>query len=322
MADYLLGIDGGGSKTALLCLDREGRVVGEALAGTTYYRQIGADGVIRELREGIGGCLPAGAEAAVCFGMPGYGDSPGEDAAAAAEIAAAFPKLRFRFVNDAEVGWAGALALSPGVNLVAGTGSIAYGRDAAGRTARCGGWNAFFSDEGSGYWLGRRLLRLFSMESDGRLERTALYHITKDRLGLARDEEINSYADIRCARSRQETAALQKLLLEAAQAGDERAAAAYAEAAEHLAEITRGAVRKLSFPDGRVTVSCSGGLSHVEALLMGPLRSRLRERLAPLDAIFRKPELTPCEGAALLAAEEFFPEAVAGLRSALMAKAH
>ncbi|MCR4657690.1 MAG: hypothetical protein K5770_15905 [Lachnospiraceae bacterium] len=320
--DYLLGIDGGGSKTALLCLDRKANVVGEAIVGTTYYLQVGVSGVIEELKKGIEQCLPAGAEAAVCFGMPGYGDCPGEDGPVTAGIASAFPELKIRFVNDVEVGWAGALALSPGVSLVAGTGSIAYGQDASGHSARCGGWHAFFSDEGSGYWLGRRLLQLFSMESDGRLERTALYDITKESLSLIRDEDINSYTDERCIHSRRETAALQRLLLQAAKAGDPQAVMAYREAADQLAEIVLGAVLKLSFPEGRVTLSCSGGLSNIESFLMEPLRDRLRERLAPLAADFKKPLLTACEGAALLAAQEFLPKDMEILRKALLTRSN
>lgn len=319
--NYYLGIDGGGSKTALLCLDRTGNAVGQARVGATYYRQDGVDGVIRTLREGIDLCLPAGEQAAVCFGMPGYGDSPKEDQEAADEIAAAFPQLRFRFVNDVVAGWAGALALSPGVSLVAGTGSIAYGQDSAGHTARCGGWHAFFSDEGSGYWLGRELLQLFSMESDGRLKRTALYHITKERLGLAQDEDVNALADTRYSHSRMELASLQRVLLEAAQMGDEYALAAYRKAAEHLAEIVLGAVRQLDFPEGRVSVSCSGGLTHIEVQLMNYMRKRLQERLRPLAMDYQTPKLTACEGAVLLAAESFFPEDVADLRDKLLTKA-
>ncbi len=317
--DYLLGIDGGGSKTALLCLDRQANVVGEAVVGTTYYYQTGVSGVIEELKKGIEQCLPGGSEAEVCFGMPGYGDCPVQDCAATAEIAAAFPGLHFSFVNDVEVGWAGALAMSPGVNLVAGTGSIAYGRDAAGHSVRCGGWHHFFSDEGSGYWLGRRLLQLFSMQSDGRMERTALHGITKERLGILQDEDINGYVNEHCIDSRRETAALQRILLEAAEAGDPQAVSVYLEAADHLAEVVLGTVSRLDFPEGRVTLSCSGGLSNIEKYLMEPLRMRIKERLSPLTADFRKPLLTACEGAVLLAAGNFHPEDAETIRAALLA---
>ena len=71
-------------------------------------------------------------------------------------------------------GWAGALAGEDGINIVAGTGSIAYG-EYRGRSARAGGWGELFSDEGSAYWLAREGLRLFSRMSDGRAPRGALY---------------------------------------------------------------------------------------------------------------------------------------------------
>ena len=70
-------------------------------------------------------------------------------------------ELPVKIVNDSVVGWAGSLGLSSGINLVAGTGSIAYGRNDAGEEARAGGWDERFSDEGSCYWLGMKSLELF-----------------------------------------------------------------------------------------------------------------------------------------------------------------
>ena len=78
-------------------------------------------------------------------------------------------------MNDSVVGWAGSLGLSSGINLVAGTGSIAYGRNDAGEEARAGGWDERFSDEGSCYWLGMKSLELFSKESDGRAEKALFW---------------------------------------------------------------------------------------------------------------------------------------------------
>ena len=70
-----------------------------------------------------------------------------------------------KIVNDSVVGWAGSLGLSSGINLVAGTGSIAYGRNDAGEEARAGGWDERFSDEGSCYWLGMKSLELFQKKA-------------------------------------------------------------------------------------------------------------------------------------------------------------
>ena len=76
---YLLGIDGGGSKTNLLCLDARGNTIAKASVGATYYRQDGINAVTERLRSGISQCLPEGAEAVACFGMPGFGDTNWRD---------------------------------------------------------------------------------------------------------------------------------------------------------------------------------------------------------------------------------------------------
>ena len=314
---YLLGIDGGGSKTNLLCLDTRGNTIAKASVGATYYRQDGIAAVIERLRDGIFQCIPEGAEAVACFGMPGFGDNVEGDNAAAAQIAAAFPHIQFRFENDVVVGWAGALALMPGVNIVAGTGSIAYGRDAAGRSVRCGGWHEFFSDEGSGYWLGKQLLRLFSMESDGRLEKTALYGIVRKRLALKDDYDINVLANDCYFHSRKETAALQRLMLEAARGGDPVALDCYRQSAEYLAQIVCSTVRQLDFSDG-ITVSYSGGLFNLEDLILHPVEEIVTEHIGSEKLKFQAPRLTPCQGAVLLAAEEFLPEVLEDLRGQLI----
>lgn len=315
---YLLGIDGGGSKTNILCMDTDGNVIASSSVGATYYRQDGIDAVIDRLRSGIAQCLPSGAAAAACFGMPGFGDAAELDDAAAAQIAAAFPHIRFRFENDVVVGWAGALALTAGVNIVGGTGSIAYGRDAAGKSVRCGGWHEFFSDEGSGYWLGKELLRLFSMESDGRLERTALHEILREGLQLKDDYDINQLTATRYAHSRKETAALQVFLAEAAKKGDPYAQECYRKSAEYLAQIVCSTVRQLDFSGETVKVSYSGGLFNLEDLILKPMRGFVEEQIWPMAMEFQPPVLTPCQGAVLLAAEAFMPETLQALRKNLL----
>lgn len=305
MAKYYIGIDGGGSKTRYLCVDREGNRLGEALTEGAYCAQDGVETVISRLRDGISRCLPRGAEdVAIGFGMPAYGENTELDLQATRDIREAFAPMKIRFENDAVLGWASALAMNPGVSVVGGTGSIGYGRDSSGSSARCGGWHEFMSDEGSGYWLGKKLLRLFSKESDGRLPRTPLYELTRQALGLENDLDINSLACSYC-RSRCQTAALQKILLEAARQGDYLALGCYDKASRELAEIVAGVINKLSFDEGEtIRVSYTGGLFEIKELIRVPVEKKLKQ-LFPGRIQFTKPLLCPCEGAVLLAMEEF-----------------
>lgn len=324
MVRYLIGIDGGGSKTRFLAVDTSGAQLPAVTLDGSYYRQSGLEHVISVLRAGLAQCVPTGTpaeELAVCFGMPGYGDNAEQDLAAAREIAAALAPSPVRFENDVAVGWAGALALSPGVVIVGGTGAMSYGRDGFGRCARSGGWHEYFSDEGSGVWLGRQLLELFSKQSDGRMEKTPLYELLRAHLGLGSDQELVELTEQRFCRSRKETAALQPVLLEAARQGDPAALDCYRRAAGELALIACGSVNQLRFPGGSVTISHSGGLFAIRDLLLEPMQRDIAAKLPALRPAFQAPLLSPCQGAALLAAESFAPERVEALQSLLRAKA-
>ena len=233
-------------------------------AGSAFYKQIGEEGVIELLKNGVKEvCTFAEGEeteiASVCFGMPAWGESPVNDKVIEEKILSTFPKWNIHIVNDCEVGWAGSLLAEPGINIVAGTGSIAFGKNEAGETARCGGWSEWFSDEGSGYWLGMKCVQLFSRQSDGRDERGPLYDIVKSALKLSDDMEIVDLFETEYLHKRDNIASLQKLLLQAANEGDVYAIEAYVQAAKELYDIVCG-VKKKIFADKDCMVSCSGGI--------------------------------------------------------------
>ncbi|MBD5168756.1 MAG: hypothetical protein HDT20_01280 [Oscillibacter sp.] len=306
--EYYIGIDGGGSKTRFLCVDSAGRAAGTSLQSGIYCNQCGLEAVITTLKRGIAECLPDGADRVIIgCGMPAYGEDPELDAKAVREITRALAPMPVRFENDVIVGWAGALAMAPGITIVGGTGTIGYGQDPQGGSTRCGGWHEFFSDEGSGYWLGKRLLQIFSKESDGRLSKTQLYPLLKERLGLQNDFDLATYASTKYSSSRKETAALQPILLEAARAGDPYALRSYDEATDEMVEIILGVIRNLSFPENEpIRISYSGGLFTIDDLVLQPVKDKLLHR-GLTNAVVSRPELSPCQGAVLLAIEQFEP---------------
>jgi hypothetical protein len=144
MARYL-GVDGGGSKTAFVLLDRAGRITAEAQGPSCYYFASGIELVDRVLSDGIARVTgAAGVDTAqidyAFFGLPGYG-----------EVGTDVPRLqaiprdllghdRYTCDNDMIGGWAGALGGQDGINVVAGTGSMAYGEH-RGAACRVGGWS-------------------------------------------------------------------------------------------------------------------------------------------------------------------------------------
>lgn len=316
MAKYYIGIDGGGSKTKFLCFDRNGRRCGAAATIGTYCAQDGIAAVLNRLKDGIAQSLPEETtDVLIGFGMPAYGENREIDASAAQTIREAFSPMRIHIDNDAAIGWAGSLAMRPGISVVAGTGSIAYGRDSAGKTERCGGWHEFFSDEGSGYWLGKELLQLFSQESDGRLAKTTLYDLVRSELSLRDDFDIIKLVNERYSHSRKDTAALQTILLKAAKSGNPRALDCYDRASSELCRLIMTVLNKLDIPEGeKVTVSYQGGLFSIPDLIRNPVAQKVRAAAFPREVDFCKPKFDPCRGAVLLAVAELEPENLETMR--------
>lgn len=298
---YYIGIDGGGSKTIFAISGEDGKILGTVMAGSAFYKQIGEEGVIELLKNGVKEvCAFAEGEnteiASVCFGMPAWGESPANDKVIEQKILSTFPEWNIHIVNDCEVGWAGSLLAKPGINIVAGTGSIAFGKNEDGETARSGGWSEWFGDEGSGYWLGMKCVQLFTRQADCRDEKGPLYRIVRESLQLSDDMEIVDLFESEYLHQRDKIASLQKLLLLAAKEGDAYAVEAYTQAARELYDIVRG-VKKQIFAGKACTVSCSGGIFKVGDLIRKPFM----ELLAADGMELTDAKAEPYVGAVLLA---------------------
>lgn len=315
---YYLGIDGGGTKTHFMLCDEAGHIRGEAFLGSTSYRAVGIEGVMRTACEGVQALLaPLGDREnkiiSVGWGLPYYGEFVNEDAKLR-ELASEFlPGARKYLCNDVEVGMAGSLTLHPGAHIVAGTGAIAMAMDETGRTARCGGWHEHFSDEGSGYWLGLQTLNLFTKQADGRLPAGLLLKELRAAFDLSSDIDLNQYYVAHLMGDRKRIAQVQLVLEAAARAGDKDAVALYVRAAEELLTMAEGAAQALDMAITGLVVSYFGGVFKAGELVLSPLREsckRIGVRLA-------RPLLSPAAGAVLLAVREACPEYLDGMRAVL-----
>jgi N-acetylglucosamine kinase-like BadF-type ATPase len=304
MRNYL-GVDGGGTKTDFLLIDESGRVLASHRAGSAYYLETGIEALETMLVGGIQETLQMArvstAELSFAFiGLPAHGEDsallPRLDRVAASVL----PAESHRCGNDMVCGWAGALAGRDGINLVAGTGSIAYG-EYAGRQARAGGWGEVFSDEGSAYWVAREGLSLFSRMSDGRIAQGPLYAMIRERFALHGDLDLCAAIYGPPALARSELAGLAPLVGRAAAAGDVQAQGVFDAAARELAALVHAVRESLDPPPAEsLRVSYSGGMFHFGELLLAPLRSALGVGARRYE--FVAPQLGPVAGAALYAA--------------------
>lgn len=322
-----LGVDGGGSKTRFVLIDEAGHVLAAHATGTAYYLEIGLEQLEALLTRGIQTTLErAGASAQqlsyAFLGLPAYGEDRGLIPELDAAPAAALPHGRYRCGNDMVCGWAGALAGADGINIVAGTGSIAYG-EYAGRSARAGGWGELFSDEGSAYWLAREGLRLFSRMSDGRTPRGPLYERVRSHFALQEDLDLCATVYGKSVAQRSQLAKLSKLVADAASSGDQATRALFAAAVAELADIVDAVRAQLAVPAAEeLPVSYSGGLFRLRELLLQPLEATLARRAHRYR--FLAARLPPEAGAALQAARlsgaPLTAQSIATLQSAMQSQ--
>lgn len=315
---HFIGIDGGGSKTKFLLTDENGAKLAESVTSSADFRRVGITGVLELLRTEFNEFGADLGESLIGFGVPALGENEADDVRAMQATMSAFPDAQFVFFNDVNCAWAGAHALSPGITMVCGTGSMAVGMDSSGKMVRSGGWTEFFSDEGSGYWLGKKALELFAKQSDARLERGPLYNLMREYLYIRNDVELNGITDSRLSNSRKQTADIQRVLLQAALQGDPGAKAAYEQAVIEAAQIVYGAYRQLNFED-RVEISYIGGLFNVTELFFKPFKTAVSDRI-DIETAFIAPRLSPCEGAILLAIRGKCPEILDKIRGQMLNK--
>lgn len=308
-----LGIDGGGTKTALCLVDATGRVRGVTSVASSYYfgadagdgAGSGPDRVAAVMRSGLDEvCAQAGISAGAVdhafIGLPGYGESSADVPVLDALPATVLGHQRYAVDNDMVCGWAGGLGGADGINVISGTGSMTYGRR-NGVGLRVGGWGELFGDEGSAYWIAVRGLGLFSRMSDGRLPAGPLADVLREHLQLLADLDLVHLVLDRWGGSRSDIAALAVQVDQAARRGDEHAAAILADAGRELAELVGATRRQLGFAAGEpVDVSWSGGTFGADAVL-----AAFTDALAsqPGDYRLREPLFPPVVGAAVHAAQ-------------------
>lgn len=278
MQSLVVGVDGGGTKTRAVLADERGEQIAESVGAGSTVRPQEAErsagviaGVVRDVLEIAErtGVKPR----VLCVGVAGVGRESEREALLEALV-------EYRLADEVVVQTDFAIALDdafgdgPGVLLVAGTGSVAFGRGPTGATARCGGWGAVIGDEGGGAWIGRRALSVVAAASDGREPETALTGAVLTAAEVGEAPELIRWA---AAATPGLLATLAPVVLSVADGGDLRANAIVSMAVEELALHVRALARRL-FTDERasVPVALSGGLLSRGASYRKRLEHRLR----------------------------------------------
>lgn len=299
---HVLGIDAGGTKTLCLLADGHGAVVAEARGPGANLHVAGAFGVETTLRDvmtqaiGDRGVTPA----AICIGIAGV-DRDDEARAIHAIARDICPRSRVLVVNDALIALVAGARDAPGIVIIAGTGSITYGRNQAGEAARAGGWGHMVGDEGSGYWIGREAVAAVMRATDGRGPATQL---TAEILAHFNVADVSRLPRIVYDRDvpRVNVAALGPIVQRVAELGDTVALRILDRAAEELVIAARSVTTRLDMRGDAFTFYLAGGAFQVVPWLVDELARRLVE-VAPRSQVQRLSH-EPAAGAVWLALAE------------------
>lgn len=299
---YYLGMDGGGTKTAFVLVDADGTVVARDRQPSCYYFGQGGLGPVEQIVADGVAAVTAGIAADdigfAFFAFPGYGEFSDDVPALDALPGKVLGHDRYTCGNDMVSGWAGSLGGQDGINVVAGTGSIAYG-ERAGSSHRAGGWGELFGDEGSAYWVAVQGLNAFSRMADGREPSTALHGAVREAVGVTVDHDVISVVLDRWQGRRADVAALARVVTACADAGDVRAQGIVRAAVTELLILLESTADALGYGPGQeVPVSYSGGLFEASVVRTEFLTALAR---SPLTLELVEPRTDPGHGSALYA---------------------
>ncbi len=298
LVSIFLGIDGGGSKTTCVIGDEHSLLSTGTSAGSNVVR-VGEC----QARETMGAAVRQACAAAnispgqidrTCVGIAGGARS--ETAAVVRRLLSEFISGEIEIVGDMVIALGAAFGSGPGVIVIAGTGSIAYGRNSKGEIARAGGWGFAVSDEGSGHWIGRSAVAasLRAYDQAGHKSTSVMLEGIMKFWGVSLVEQL-----IVMANSTPNFAALSPTVLSATEAGDDVARNVLTQAGSELAALAGIVVDRIFGTDESVPVAVSGGVFHDCALVREIFDKRIHD--AYPQASLNNAVIDPVSGALALA---------------------
>ena len=294
---FYLGIDGGGTKTRC-ALGDETRTLATAVAGGSNIIRSG-EALARESLHAsvLEVCASAKIEPAqiqnICIGAAGAARP--EIAAKVQGILAELTPALVEVVGDMVIALEAAFGTGPGVIAAAGTGSIVYGRDATGRTARAGGWGFAISDEGSGHWIGKHAVSMIMRARDAGQE-TALADLVLHAWNLP---DLSALVETANSEPSPDFPRLFPIVLKAAAERDSMARAILADAGSQLAGLTAKVIGRLMPKSPHAPVAMTGSVFRQSTEVRQVFYNCLHARFPGVE--LQSGLIEPVEGALTLA---------------------
>jgi glucosamine kinase len=302
---FVLGLDGGGTGTRAVLVDGDGLVRGEGFAGPSNIHVVGRDAtrdaIATAVREAcVAAAIDITSIVSAFLGLAGVAAQRDRDdvAAIVGEVGLA-SGVALGIDHDLRIALAGGLAGTPGIVLIAGTGSSCYGRTDDGTSWRSGGWGPLIDDVGGGYWLGVEALAAIARAIDGRGVATELEERLAEALGLADTDELLRLTG-RVGLSRDRIAALAPEILDASRNRDAVAAEIVHRGIDGLARMVDAVATRLEWDAAEIPLVLAGGLTkdtRYRTAILKAIAART-PRIIP-----RPSQMSPVRGAAILALE-------------------
>lgn len=283
---YVIGIDGGGTKTMGYLGTVAGKILAKTLSGPSNYHSIGIDKTRQSISDVIESlCYKGNINKSdiklMTLGLAGI-DRPQDKEIIRGVIRGIDIKAKTILVNDAKTALIGAHGKEYGIITISGTGSISFGVDLNGDTFRAGGWGHIIDDEGSGYDIGRQALSAIFKAYDHRGEKTILTEKVLKFLSLKTVEEVIGY--IYCKEiSKDHIAQIAPIVFESVYSKDLVATRILDKAANSLAEITETVIRNLFFGKQIINIAIDGGILRKNEYLENEFRKKLNNRIKNVD---------------------------------------
>ncbi len=295
---YLLGIDGGATKTLAAVLDVERSAIHTGRSGPSNEDAVGTKAAVAALLEAAGEALD-GAGATQDDVASTIAAVAGTDTASVTRHVHDARGDAWVVVNDVVGAWATATGGGPGVAAIAGTGSNVFGVGPDGRTWRCGGWGHLLGDEGSGYWLGAASIHAALLDRDASGPATGLSDAACEFFGQDSVEQVASLAYSKPL-TKGEIAAFAVETAKLADDGDDVARELFARGADLLGGQIATVIAKTGLTE-EFPVGLIGSAFKAGEVFLEPLRRRVRE--AESGAQLSIVEMAPVGGSLLLAAK-------------------